>query len=88
VLAALCIVAMGALGGAGDTRFVMWASILGTWGVLVPLGWWLGVACGYGAAGVWAAVTVEVGLRAALCARRWLGGRWQDKAVVAAEKSG
>ena len=46
---------------------MMWASIASTWGVLVPLGWWLGVELGYHAAGVWAAVTAELAVRAGVC---------------------
>ena len=82
VFDALCVVAMGALGGAGDTRFVMWAVIVGTWLVQVPLGWWLGVKLGYGAAGVWAAVAVECAVKAAIFGERWRRGGWRGRAVV------
>ncbi len=82
VFDAICLVAMGALGGAGDTRFVMWTSVVGTWLLLVPLGWWLGVALGFGAAGVWAAVTAECAFKSALFLWRWHAGGWDGKAVV------
>ena len=82
VFDALCVVAMGALGGAGDTRFVMWGVIVGTWLVQVPLGWWLGVELGYGAAGVWAAVAVECALKAVIFGERWRRGGWRGRAVV------
>lgn len=84
VFDAICLVAMGALGGAGDTRFVMWTSVVGTWLLLVPLGWWLGVVLGYGAAGVWAAVTAECAVKSVLFLWRWRAGGWQGKAVVQA----
>jgi len=81
---AVAMVGMGALNGTGDTRFVMFLSIAGSWCVLVPLGWIFGTWYGMGAAGVWLAVTAEIAVRAVLVTVRWQGGRWRDKVVVAA----
>ncbi len=82
VLDAVCMTLMGVLSGAGDTRFVMVASMAGMWGVMVPLGWLLGIHLGYGAAGVWAAMTVDIVFRNVVCGLRWRGGGWRSKAVV------
>lgn len=35
------LILSGALKGAGDTRFVMWYSTAGAWGLLVPGEWWI-----------------------------------------------
>ncbi len=60
VLDAVATVAGGALTGAGDTRFLLWVSVLGAWGVKLPLGWWLARAHGMGAAGAWLGITAEL----------------------------
>lgn len=82
VVDAVAMVGMGALGGTGDTRYVMVVSIIGTWLVLVPLGWWLALSEGLGARGVWIAITAEISVRAVLTVGRYLGGRWQAAVVV------
>lgn len=79
---ALCMTAMGALGGAGDTRFVMVVSMVGMWTIMVPLGWWLGIVLGYGAVGVWGAMTLEITVRAVACTHRWFSGNWRAHTVV------
>jgi MATE family multidrug resistance protein len=46
-------VASGALRGAGDTRFPLWANLGGHYLVGLPLGVLLGFGMGFGAAGLW-----------------------------------
>jgi MATE family multidrug resistance protein len=81
---AVAMSAIGALNGAGDTGFVMIASVAGTWLLMVPLGWWLGIEQGMGARGVWIALTAEISLRAVLTWGRWRSGAWRSKAVIQA----
>ena len=43
----------GVLRGAGDTRFVFWANILGHWLLGLPIAYWLGVRGSGGVVGLW-----------------------------------
>jgi len=43
----------GVLRGAGDTRFVFWANIVGHWGIGLPVAYWLGVRGSLGVVGLW-----------------------------------
>lgn len=47
------VVAIGCLRGLGDVRSPVLANVLGFWVLGLPLGIWLGFACGQGAAGLW-----------------------------------
>lgn len=66
----------GVLRGAGDTRFVFWANIVGHWGVGLPVAYWLGVRGTLGVVGLWwglsaglTAVGVVLSVRFALLTR-------------------
>jgi MATE family multidrug resistance protein len=54
-------IGIGALRGAADTRVPMLTTIIGYWGIGLPLGYLLGFRFGLGPRGVW------WGLSAALC---------------------
>lgn len=43
----------GALQGAGDTKFPMYATFIGTWIVHIGLGYFLGIHWGFGLLGIW-----------------------------------
>ncbi len=80
---AVATVACSALTGAGDTRFVMGASMVGAWLVKVPLGTVLALVVGLGAPGAWLGLTGEIVFFAIVCLARvrgsaWLGALAQD----------
>ena len=75
VLDAVAMVGLGALNGAGDTRFAMAATVLPAWGITVPLTW-LAVRLGGGAVGGWLALTVEIAVLAGLVLYRTSGDAW------------
>lgn len=75
VLDAVATVSGGALTGAGQTRFVLWVSVVGAWGIKVPLGAALALGAGMGAPGAWLGITAELVLSAA-----WLAWRAQRSA--------
>jgi MATE family multidrug resistance protein len=54
----LQVVATGALRGAGDTRTPMVFHLMGYWVIGLPLGVWLCFARGWGAAGLWAGLSL------------------------------
>jgi putative MATE family efflux protein len=75
---ALTMVLAGSLRGAGDTRFIMWATMAGMWGIRVPLAFvaalWLNLALWY----VWSAMIVDWTVRMALLLWRYRSERWQE----------
>jgi Na+-driven multidrug efflux pump len=74
---ALTMVLAGSLRGAGDTRFIMWATMAGMWGIRVPLAFiaavWLMIDVWY----VWSAMIVDWTVRMALLLWRYRSERWQ-----------
>lgn len=80
---AVAMVGLGALSGAGDTRFVMVASVACAWLVKLPLGYALAIPMGLGAAGAWIGLTAEIALVAALCVGRLHGRAWLGAAAEA-----
>ena len=43
----------GVLRGAGDTRFVFWANIVGHWLIGLPVAYWFGIRLSVGVVGLW-----------------------------------
>ena len=78
---AVFMVLNGALRGAGDVRAGLVGTVVGRWGVVVPLAWLLGVALGWGTTGVWWAFFVGVTVQAGWVALRWRRGQWIEVAL-------
>jgi len=78
---AVFMVLNGALRGAGDMRAGLVGTVVGRWGVVVPLAWLLGVALGWGTTGVWWALFVGVTVQAGWVALRWRRGHWTEVAL-------
>jgi putative MATE family efflux protein len=76
-LYALGMVVAGALRGGGDTRFPMWAAVVGGWLFMVPAAWLLGVHLGWGPGAVWLVQALNYALFAGLLAWRFRAGRWK-----------
>jgi multidrug resistance protein, MATE family len=70
-------VASGALRGAGDTRFPLYASLAGYWGVGLPACLLLGFTLGLGPAGLWWGLTGALAAAAAGLMLRWSSGGWK-----------
>lgn len=73
---AAVMILSGGLRGAGDTRYVMYTTIISQCGVrliLSVLALWLG----YGLTGIWAAMLVDAVTRGWLTARRFKSGQWK-----------
>ena len=71
----------GSLRGAGDTKWPLYASLAGTYGLRLPLSALLGYALGLGVLGVWIALPVEYYLRSVIIVRRFNGGAWKATIV-------
>ena len=70
-----------ALQGAGDTRYPMFLTLFGIWGIRVCIGYFLGIICGFGLIGVWTAYIIDISVRGFLLLRRFNGGKWQMVAI-------
>lgn len=70
------LVVAGALRGAGDTKFVMWASLTGAWGVFAPLSFTLMVVRKMGVEAGWIGVNAWVIVLALLLIWRFRSGVW------------
>lgn len=81
ILDGLGIVLGGALQGAGDTRFRLLVTVLGSWGIMVPLASWLSTGP-LGLNGAWMAALVYFFFAAALYAWRFSSGRWKRQALT------
>jgi putative MATE family efflux protein len=71
----------GSLRGAGDTRWPLYASLVGTYAVRLPLSYLLGYTLGFGILGVWIALPVEYYFRAFIIFPRFDGGAWKATVV-------
>lgn len=75
---AYVMVLAGALRGAGDTKFVLLVTLVGTWGSRVVMGWFLGIFLGLGLRGVWMAMVLDNLVRAAMMIGRYRAGQWKN----------
>ncbi|MBB6697002.1 MATE family efflux transporter [Clostridium algidicarnis] len=76
--AAITQIFTSALQGAGDTKFPMYATLIGIWCGRVGVGYILGVVCGLGLLGVWMGYALDITFRAILLLIRFLNGKWQE----------
>jgi len=76
------MVAYGALRGAGDTRWPMWAVVVTSWGVGIPAVYLLAIPMGLGAVGAWYGMMIMIVCQAGLQAYRFASGRWRTMRVV------
>lgn len=79
---ALTMVLAGSLRGAGDTRFIMWATTAGMWGVRVPLAFIFGVWLQLGVFYVWIAMIADWTVRMALLLWRYQSEHWRKIQVI------
>ena len=70
-----------ALQGAGDTKFPMYATFIGIWGIRVGIGYFLGVVINLGLFGVWIAYALDITIRGILLMVRFNHGRWKNIAI-------
>jgi len=70
------IILAGGLGGAGDTRNVMFRVAIGVWLVRIPLCYIFVAFLGLGASSVWWAMNASQLVQAFLLTRRYLGKKW------------
>ncbi len=67
----------GALRGAGDTKWPLYASAAGVYGFRIPLAFFLGFTARMGIVGAWVAITVEYCVRSVFVSLRFKKGGWK-----------
>ncbi|HRE87733.1 MAG TPA: MATE family efflux transporter, partial [Myxococcota bacterium] len=77
VFDAFAMTGLGVLNGAGDTRFVLVATVTVAWAAKLPLGWFLATEVGLGAAGAWWGIVAEVIVLWGVVAWRVRSGAWR-----------
>lgn len=70
-----------ALQGAGDTKFPMYATLIGIWGVRVGIGYFLGIIMNLGLYGVWIAYALDITIRALLLMIRFRYEKWKSVVI-------
>ena len=75
---AITLVMTAALQGAGDTKFPMYTSFIGIWGVRVLGVYILSIHFNFGLIGVWLAYALDITLRGTIILIRFLRGKWLD----------
>ncbi len=67
----------GALRGAGDTKWPLYASVFGIWGGRVFLGYLFTQVLHFGLLGAWVAIAIDQCIRAIVIFQRFSAGRWK-----------
>ena len=75
---ALNMILGGSFRGAGDTKFPMYLTFIGVWGLALPLTYFLGVYFSFGLAGVWWAMVADEWFRAIVCIYRFRSEKWKQ----------
>ena len=75
---AITLVMTAALQGAGDTKFPMYTSLIGIWGVRVLGVYILSIHFNFGLIGVWLAYALDITLRGTILLIRFIRGKWLD----------
>lgn len=75
------IVLIGALRGAGDTRWAMMAALIGAWMVFLPLSYLLAMPLGLGFLGAWLGATVYICGLGVACYIRFRQGAWKRMVI-------
>ena len=78
---ALYSVLAGGLRGAGDTRWPLYLTLVGIWGVRLSLGYAAVLIMHLGLYGVWGAIACDQWARALLVTARFRSRRWQTVRV-------
>lgn len=80
---AVCVVITGALGGAGDTKWMACATFVTSYCIFLPLAYVLTWPLGLGMNGAWASVTIYIMILAGVLALRFRGERWHKTKIFA-----
>jgi len=75
---AVVMILAGGLRGAGDTRYVLFLTTIGNWGIRLVFSYVLGFVLGWGLNGIWIAMAMDQIIRGLLTLLRFRSGKWKD----------
>lgn len=78
----ITLVISSALQGAGDTKFPMYTSLIGIWGIRVLGVYILCMKLDYGLVGVWSAYAIDITVRGIILIKRYLNGNWKNISIT------
>jgi len=78
---AVMIVYMHVMRGAGATRIVMWITMLGLFGIRLPLAWLAGIVAGGGLIGAWWGMCADVVTRCVIFSVYFARGKWTQTKI-------
>lgn len=73
---ALLLILTGAFQGANNTKFPMYLTAVGMWGIRTLLVYVLGIQLGFGLLGVWIAIGIDIAFRAMVLTIQFTRGKW------------
>ena len=75
---ALVQVMTNSLQGAGDTKFPMYSTLIGIWGIRLGIGYLLAIPFRLGLKGVWYAYAFDLVIRGLILLIRFYNGKWEE----------
>lgn len=81
-LLSLTFVMSSALQGAGDTKFPMYLTFIGIWGIRIILGYTFAVIFNLGLIGIWIAYSIDISFRGIILLVRFLKGKWISSIIT------
>jgi len=81
---AITMVLSGSLKGAGDTRFLFWSTVAGSWGIRVPFAWLFATGLKLDLTAVWSLMVVDWFTRMCMLIYRYRTEKWQAGNLVQA----
>ena len=79
---AITMVLSGSLKGAGDTRYLLLTTAIGSWGIRIPLAYVLGYGLGLSLPFVWSVMVLDWLVRMSMLIVRYRSERWNHYAIV------
>lgn len=73
----LTMVISSALQGAGDTKFPMYSTFIGIWGIRVVFGYLFAIIFKLGLVGIWLAYSIDIIIRGIILLLRFLNDKWK-----------
>ncbi len=74
---ALVQIITSSLQGAGDTKFPMYSTFLGIWGIRLGVGYVFAIILHWGLKGIWYAYALDLTIRGIMLLARFCRGKWQ-----------
>lgn len=77
-LSVLVQIMTSALQGAGDTKFPMYSTFIGIWGIRLGIGYVLAMPLNFGLKGIWYAYALDLTVRGVILLIRFRQGQWKN----------